>query len=95
MKTVIAMLSLTLSFSVLACNQEAQFIGKVSSHRLNENNECVFQVNNFSWFGPSYVCPLTPGEVSASEFLDKNCSLKNGDEVSGVFVKIGDTVIID
>lgn len=95
MKTVIALLSLTLSFSVLACNQEAQFIGKVHSARVNENNVCVFQVNNFKWFGPSYVCPLTAGEVSGSEFVDKYCSLENGDEVSGVFVKIGNTVIID
>lgn len=95
MKSVIALLSLTLSYSVLACNQEAQFIGKVHSVRVNEKSECVFQVNNYKWFGPSYVCPLTPGEVSGAEFVDKNCSLKNGDEVSGVFVKIGDTFVID
>lgn len=94
MKTAIALFSLAFSYSIFACTQEAQFIGTVVSHRVKSNNECVFQVEGYRWFGPSYVCPLVPGEVSGYQFSDATCSLKNGDEISGVFIKTGDEIVI-
>lgn len=94
MKAILLFLTLATSSSVFACIQEAQFIGKVTGHRQIENNECVFKVDSFSWFGPSYVCPLGPGEVSGHEFSDKECVLKDGESVSGVFVKTNDQIVI-
>jgi hypothetical protein len=87
MKLVIALLFSTLSYSLFACTQEAQFIGKVSGHRRSVNNVCLFKVDSFSWFGPSVICPLVEGEVSGYEFNDKECALKEGESISGVFIK--------
>ncbi len=83
--------------AALACNPEAQFIGKVteySKERLDQNViECSFKIN-FTDYKESGVCPLSYYEASETRFADTSCSLKNGDQVSGyLIVKDGQVVI--
>ena len=94
MKTVIVLIAVSFSCSIFACTKEAQFIGTVARNFVNSNNECVFQVEGFRWFAPSFVCPLVPGEIGGYLFTDKTCTLKSGDEVSGIFIKSGDEIVI-
>jgi hypothetical protein len=82
-----------------ACvQQEAQFIGNVKNFQKVAVDQyiydCSYQID-FTMFNPSYVCPLVVGEVSMTRFEDLNCSLKNGDQVSGVLIKKDDLVTIE
>src|SRR4051812_7030092 len=70
------------------CQEEAQFIGKVRSHRPEaaDQSMCSFKID-FSMYNESMVCPLNSGESSDTTFYDSGCSLKDGDQVSGYLVK--------
>lgn len=84
--------------AALACNPEAQFIGKVTEYskdRLDQNViECSFKID-FTDYKESGVCPLSYGEASEARFADTSCSLKNGDEVSGYLIVKDGQVVID
>lgn len=99
MKLLICGLTLMLSVTTLACEpQEAQFIGKVKNYSVNQRSEttaeCYFQID-YIMLNPSSICPLVIGEVSLTQFPDMDCSMKNGDNISGVLTKKGDVVIIE
>lgn len=90
MKFFILCAGVLFSLSSFACeNQEAQFIGKVKSQP-----HCTFQIE-YSMFNSSYVCPLVIGEVSGETFSDASCSLKNGDQISGIMHKIDGVLSIE
>jgi hypothetical protein len=100
MKMFITSLTALVSLSVFACNQEGQFIGTVKNFReiqkSESSRECFYAIN-YLQFNSSYICPLDIDEVSSLEFQDFSCSLKNGDQVSGVMVKFenSENVIIE
>lgn len=82
-----------------ACvQQEAQFIGSVVSHKKEAVDQyivdCSFEID-YSMFNVSRTCPLVIGEVSGLRFSDRDCALKNGDQVSGVLVKKDGVVVIE
>ena len=98
MKTLILASALVISSAVFACDQqEAQFIGKVRNYSVVQNGNsriCTFEID-YSMFNYSQVCPLDEGEVAGIRFSDSSCSMKDGDQVSGIMVKKGDSVYIE
>ncbi len=85
--------------SVLACsNPEAQFIGKVTEYKKVGVDQylydCSFKID-FTSYQASGVCPLDSAEASNTEFVDANCELKNGDEVSGYLVVKNGQIVIE
>ncbi len=83
--------------TALACNPEAQFIGKVTEYskdHLDQNVvECSFKIK-FTDYKESIVCPLSFYEAEETRFVDTSCGLKNDDQVSGyLIVKDGQIVI--
>lgn len=84
MKNVIlglALISSAAMSSAYACSApEAQFIGIVK----NATAECTYEIE-FTMYNPSMVCPLSIDEA-LTVYTDKSCTLKNGDQVSGVLV---------
>lgn len=97
-KLVLAMGILFSVGSALACNPEAQFIGKVTEYRkirVDQNVfDCSFKIQ-FTDFKPSMVCPLDYADADVTNFVDESCSLKNGDFVSGYLVIKGDQIVIE
>ena len=102
MKSLVIALLTVSSFSAFAfdCKQnEAQFIGKVAEYKKEHIDQYIFDCSykiEFSRFDSSIVCPLDISEVYDVRFEDTNCSLKNGDDVSGYLVqdlKTGSVVI--
>jgi hypothetical protein len=90
MKQFIMIAVFSLSSFALACpHQEGQFIGTVKNYQKVGVDQylydCSFEVE-LSYFRPSFVCPLHPGEVSAFRIEDTQCSLKEGEQISGVLV---------
>jgi hypothetical protein len=88
-----------LSTTVQACEQqEAQFIGNVKNHseiqRSETTSECFYEIE-YSMFNSSFICPLDIDEVLTEHFQDYECKLKNGDQVSGVIVKLNDKIILE
>ena len=82
------------SAEVWACDQqELQFIGNVINHNRSAIS-CTFEIR-FSMANPSFVCPLTPGELSGVAFVDEPCALAEGDQISGVIVRRGDDIWIE
>ncbi len=100
MKTIFLALAFLVSAqSVLACsNPEAQFIGKVTEYKKvgidQYNYDCSFKID-FTSYQASGVCPLDSVEASQTEFIDTQCSLKNGDEVSGYLVVKNGQIVIE
>lgn len=79
----------------LACDpREAQFIGKAVNVRQTIDEKgaktCSFQVDHFTHFSASYVCPLVVGEAISLIITDAGCLVKAGDEVSGVLIHFND-----
>ena len=93
MKTLLIAATIFLGInSTFACsNPEAQFIGNVTEY---SQSECTFKIK-FTMYNESMLCPLISGEASSTVFVDKNCSLKNGDFVSGYLVMNEGKVIIE
>lgn len=105
MKSPIALLTGTIAFAALmltagtsqaACEQtELQFFGKVKNVRYNStviSTICSYQVelvNQPLEPRPHALCPLNEGEVSSLYFVDKNCTLEEGQKISGIMVKKG------
>lgn len=103
MKTLITTLALAFSvFSVTAsaCEQfEMQFIGKathVNRHSFNQNTKhiCSYEIQ-LTQANSSVTCPLSDSEVSSVRFVDVNCSLTEGSEISGVIVRRGSTFWVE
>ncbi|MBC7538553.1 MAG: hypothetical protein H7281_07020 [Bacteriovorax sp.] len=46
-------------------------------------------------FNSSFICPLDIDEVFTEHFQDYDCKFKNGDQVSGVMVKLNDKIILE
>ncbi len=96
------MLIMTMPFKSFAflkeCTQnEAQFFGNVinhEKHRIDQQQfECTYEIS-LTQFQPSGVCPLQDADVYNVKFSDESCSLKNGQELSGILVQsIKDGVI--
>lgn len=84
--------------AALACNPEAQFIGKVTEYkkvRFDQNMfDCSFKIN-YTDYRTSMVCPLSESEASTTEFVDASCSLKDGDAVSGYLVVQDGQIVIE
>ena len=83
----------------MACGQhEAQFIGYVKNFQKVAVDQyivdCSYEIE-FTMFNSSMVCPLVIGEVSYLRFEDQSCQLKDGQQVSGVMVKIDGKVTIE
>ncbi|MBC7712447.1 MAG: hypothetical protein H7177_03865 [Rhizobacter sp.] len=90
MKNAILVLALFSSVTAIACQQEAQFIGKVTNY---SKTDCSYDIN-FSMFNSSYVCPLDIDEAGPARLTDKSCSLKNGDPISGVLIRNSENEIV-
>lgn len=87
MKAVLFLVASLFAMSAMACNPEAQFVGKVRELKTFEGPKFTFQVKLTRWFQPSMVCPMWEDEVeSAVVEMDGTPSIKNGDEISGVMV---------
>lgn len=67
---------------------EAQFIGTVTGVQRKTFNSklvaCEIQVKNFRFFQEHQLCPLDHADASRLWLKDDTCSIKFGDEVSGV-----------
>jgi hypothetical protein len=93
MKTFIVLFSALFSLSLFAfdCKQtEAQFIGTVTEYKKEAVDQYIFDCSyaiEFSRFDSNMLCPLDESEVYSVRFEDTNCSLKNGDFISGYLVK--------
>jgi len=84
------------SFSALACNREAQFVGTVTN--VTHFPKTEQNVEHFSykiklgfrgdyWFRTSIVCPMDESELEAATILEAGSPSKNiGDKVWGVMV---------
>lgn len=93
MKNIILGLALTstaLFSTAQACQQEAQFIGTVT----NVSADCSYKID-FSMYNVSMVCPLGIDEALMTRFKDASCTLKNGDQVSGILINLNDQIVID
>ncbi|MBY0515877.1 MAG: hypothetical protein K2P81_03140 [Bacteriovoracaceae bacterium] len=92
MKAFIATLVLLSSLSALACQREAQFIGKAKNVQVItdvDGNSVLtsFQIKLTNWFQPSMVCPMD--EVEAEEAVIEVPGvfyISEGQEISGVLV---------
>lgn len=90
MKMLIASLLVLASLSAKAnCLGEAQVIAKVK-----ETNACkaTLDVQSVRHFAENRMCPLTLSEIVSQGIQD--CTLRAGDEVSGVLVVTEDGKII-
>ena len=99
MKNLICIATLIFAAQAFSCEQyEAEFIGKVKNQvsiaRSESITECFYEVE-YSLFNASYICPLDIDVVSTNKFQDYNCSLKNGDQVSGVLVLKNNVLIVE
>ncbi len=92
MKIFIASLVLLSSLSALACQREAQFIGKAKNVQFVTDDfgytlRTTFQIKLTNWFQPSMVCPMDESEAEQAVVeLQGYADLKDGDDVSGVLV---------
>ena len=95
-KIILALIVLAFSNAFACTSLEAQFIAKVGKMNYDNAYGCNFDLDysgTNSQFTPSIVCPLDPGEVSASGVsIEKNstltaCPFKTGDDISGYLVK--------
>lgn len=95
MKTMLfGLLILCASFAKAECTQlEAQVIAHVQNVIAEDATTCTvsleFSAPN-SMLNPSYVCPLTWGEVSTGVTLPKNngtCPVQSGSFLSGILYK--------
>lgn len=97
MKSIIFIITFLISIPAFSCQQEAQFIGKITDYtktRIDQNLfDCTYKIN-FTMFNESVVCPLDIDEVTLVEFKDENCSLKNDDQISGVLVRLPTNQIV-
>jgi len=93
MKTLLLIMALYLNMNTTnACSKpEAQFIGNIVDYN---NKDCSFKVD-FTMFNESIVCPLNSGEASDARFVDKTCSFKNGDLISGFLIIVDEKVVIE
>jgi len=93
MKTLLIAMTVLLSVNTTnACsNPEAQFIGNVASY---DAKDCSFKVD-FTMYNESMVCPLSSGEAAEARFVDKTCSLKDGDFISGYLIVVDGKVVIE
>lgn len=93
MKTLLIAMTIFLSVnSAFACsNPEAQFIGNVSEYN---SSECSYKIE-FSRYNESMICPLSSEEAASTVFVDKSCSLKNGDMVSGYLIVSEGKIVIE
>ncbi|MES2966052.1 MAG: hypothetical protein V4760_19375 [Bdellovibrionota bacterium] len=84
--TLLAMtLTLTSSLPALSCApEEAQFIGQVTSTETNDLGVCMIKVGNFSFYNESKICPLNSVDAINLAIPVSDCTMKTGDEVSGV-----------
>ncbi len=84
--------------SALACNPEAQFIGKVTEYkkeRIDQNMfDCSFKIS-FTDYKESGVCPLAYADAVVTEFVDATCSLKNGNDISGYLIVKDNQIVIE
>lgn len=102
MKSFIALAALSLisvsSFALECRSLDAQYIGKVKEYRVVEKSEstkeCFYKIE-FSMFNSSYICPLDIDEVYSFEFQDQSCSLKNGDQVSGIVSNLDGKIVLE
>ena len=92
MKTLILALFTVIALPAFACLEEAQFIGTITEYK-KVATECSYKID-FSMYNESMVCPLNSGEASTVEFKDESCVLKDGDQVSGVLVKLPSEEIV-
>lgn len=93
MKNVIlglALISMSAMSSAFACTGEAQFIGKVA----DRTADCTYVID-FTSYQASGVCPLAMDEALGFRYEDKNCSLKDGDIVSGYLVVVDGKIVIE
>lgn len=97
MKVILTAFFLAASTTFACGQQEAQFIGNVinqSKIQSGSSTSCTFEIT-YSMFNYSMVCPLDEGEVYGVKFEDAACSLKNGDQVSGILIKKDGAVYIE
>lgn len=86
MKALLAMIFVVFSFSALACNPEAQFIGKVKELKVYDSY-FTFKVQATRHYQESGVCPLDIVSFEDAVLSYPGTpSIKNGDEISGVMV---------
>lgn len=91
---VLGLLLFSASFAHADCTQiEAQVIARVSNVIAEDATTCTVTLDYSgpnSMVNSSYVCPLTPGEISNGVTLLKNngvCSVKTGSPLSGILYK--------
>jgi hypothetical protein len=101
MKTFITVCSFLFASSfAFACDQqEMQFMGKathVNHHRFNLNSRqiCTYEIE-LTMANSSVTCPLVEGEVAGIRFVDSNCLLQEGSNISGVIVRKNSTFWVE
>lgn len=94
----IALLSMTLVCSTASAStisatsaaecekSEAQFIGFVVEKGISEELSCYVRLGQFTYFNSNVNMPLDSNKAQSLPIKDEKCSLKLGEEVSGILV---------
>lgn len=81
---------LFLSHPLYACQEESQFIAQIKSATMIDG-QCILNVNNFSHYTPSMVCPLWESDVLiqgiTTDLSSAECSEMNTAEISGYLIR--------
>lgn len=90
MKLLLALITAVSASNAFACQEEAQFIGKVKNQHLIGFTEgqhvCAYQIE-FSRFNPNMTCELSDSDASTTKFIDIGCKKRNGSDASGYLVR--------
>lgn len=84
------------SQSALACLGEAQIIARATKITPQAAGSCQVSVefSSVKMFNENQTCPLDISEVVAYGFSVRNCTLKAGDDVSGIIVVDSDGQLV-
>jgi hypothetical protein len=103
MKSLIVVFILILSplaYSFSCEQNEAQFIGKITSTRIERIDQGVkdcFVKIEFTQFSPNILCPLDISTATSSEIVDFNCdrNFEVDQAVSGILIQKNDILFIE
>ncbi|WP_413293119.1 hypothetical protein ACLSU7_17165 [Bdellovibrio sp. HCB185ZH] len=78
---ILTLLAATSAFAADDCSiEQAQVIGRVTAIQSTQGDLCVAQIS-FSYFEPSYACPLLRSQVGIVEL---ECNHVVGSQVDGI-----------
>lgn len=92
MKTALIAFALTLAANTHACIGEAQLHPTKVLSMIKSQNDCKAFIGN-SWLDHNPFCPLDEGRLYSGIKVD--CAVHVGDEISGVVVDNGTSLVLE